>query len=254
VLRYVYSGHNIAQKKAGKIIVSVNDEQLGFFRAILRRQSSDCAVFRQVYIQREQGRLVDAIIRDNKKDDIRYIIDAGAYTGYTCIYFKRMFPRARIIAIEPEPGNYALLLDNIALNVLGDVIALNRGLWVSDDHLEITRALGDDRDWSAAVQVSHRQSSALRGITMAKIIDTYQLPFIDILKVDIEGAERLIFDDRKHLATFLPQVRYLAMEIHEGNHSREKISAFLKDFDFEYFFYQELIIARNTAFRRPPAP
>ncbi|MEI8348662.1 MAG: FkbM family methyltransferase [Candidatus Omnitrophota bacterium] len=251
VLRYVYAGNNVVQSQHGKIIVSINDKQLGFFRAILRKRSSDFAVFRQVYIQREQGVLVEKIVRDNEKDDVRYIIDAGAYTGYTCIYFKRMFPQAKIVAVEPESNNYALLLDNIRLNALEDIVALNRGLWVDDAGLEITRELGDGRDWSAAVKASQARVPILRGIAMKEIMYTYQLPYIDILKIDIEGAEWSIFDNHEHLATFLPLVRYLAMEIHEEVHAKEKICKLLKDFHFEYFFYQELIIGYNTKFNKP---
>ena len=38
-----------------------------------------------------------------------YIIDAGAYTGISAVYFHKNIPEAKIIAVEPEKSNFDLL-------------------------------------------------------------------------------------------------------------------------------------------------
>src|SRR5438270_7731151 len=38
----------------------------------------------------------------------RWMIDAGAYIGDTCAYFLSRFDDLRVIALEPDPENYAM--------------------------------------------------------------------------------------------------------------------------------------------------
>ena len=45
--------------------------------------------------------------------NVSFIIDAGAYIGSSAIFFAEKFPNATIVAVEPEIGNYAMLLKNI---------------------------------------------------------------------------------------------------------------------------------------------
>ena len=49
------------------------------------------------------------------------IIDLGAHIGMTTLYFKRLFPQARLTAYEPIPANFVLLKKNVEENQLGNV-------------------------------------------------------------------------------------------------------------------------------------
>lgn len=42
------------------------------------------------------------------------IIDAGAYIGSASLAFHRLFPRARILALEPDPENLRVLHKNMS--------------------------------------------------------------------------------------------------------------------------------------------
>src|SRR5262245_51635214 len=67
-----------------------------------RRSSSDVEVFHQVFIEREYKCLDDL-------SDVGLIIDCGANVGYSSAYFLSKHPTSRIIAVEPDPDNFAML-------------------------------------------------------------------------------------------------------------------------------------------------
>jgi hypothetical protein len=58
----------------------------------------------------------------------RFVVDVGAYVGDSAIYFT-LKGASKVIAIEPHPGAYEEMLENIRLNNMGDkIIPINAGL------------------------------------------------------------------------------------------------------------------------------
>jgi len=58
----------------------------------------------------------------------RVVVDVGAYVGDSAIYFALRGAK-KVIAVEPHPGAFAEMLDNIKLNNLeGVIIPINAGL------------------------------------------------------------------------------------------------------------------------------
>src|SRR5262245_9783341 len=68
----------------------------------VRRGSSDLSVFDQIFIQREYACLDDLT-------GVRLIIDCGANVGYSSAYLLSRHPNSRIIAVESDPENFAML-------------------------------------------------------------------------------------------------------------------------------------------------
>jgi hypothetical protein len=54
--------------------------------------------------------------------------------------------------------------------------------------------------------------SEVEGVTLSWIMDTYQIDFVDILKLDIEGSEREVFQDSD---AWINKVGVIAVELHE---------------------------------------
>src|SRR5258708_36166931 len=57
-----------------------------------------------------------------------FIIDCGAHIGMSVLYFKRMYPKAKIVAFEPNPNSFKLLERNITQNNLKDVTIINAAI------------------------------------------------------------------------------------------------------------------------------
>lgn len=118
----------------------------------------------------------------------RRIIDGGANIGLTAIQFAAHFPGAEIIAIEPEPANYALLVRNTA--AFPNIRPLHAAIWPRPALLSVAPAEHDSRSWS--FQTHEKAAGELvQGACQAVPIDelvSLSSP-ADLVKLDIEGAE-----------------------------------------------------------------
>src|SRR5260370_35941728 len=72
----------------------------------LRLGTTDIAVFNSIFRREEYGLRIPALPK--------VIVDAGAYTGLSTVYFALKYPDACIIALEPSPYNFDLLELNTA--------------------------------------------------------------------------------------------------------------------------------------------
>jgi FkbM family methyltransferase len=127
-----------------------------------------------------------------------WIIDAGANIGLRSIQFANFFPEATIIAIEPDDGNFKLLQKNAA--PYKNIHCLQAGLWKSDAILQIVNP--KSQSWSFIVSEvpslsTHHNidtKSYIRGITVPTLMKEYSIETLDILKMDIEGSEKDVFE------------------------------------------------------------
>lgn len=121
---------------------------------------------------------------------VRFIVDAGANIGDETTRFRFFHPDATIVALEPEPENFRLL----QRNTLGDpkTIALNRGLWSHACRLAIHPGTSNE---SFKVSEVHDPDGVhdVVATSVGDLMRQFDVSEIDILKLDVEGAERQIF-------------------------------------------------------------
>jgi FkbM family methyltransferase len=172
-------------------------------RLILRCHSTDLYVFSQIF----QWRQYDLDLPVGTP--IRLIVDAGAYTGLSTIFFSERFPKARIIAIEPDAENFALLLRNIAGRP--NITAVNAALWYESADLAL-EAGRDQGAWSLRARMADGDEPCVPAITMSDLIATHcGDAAIDLLKLDIEGAECELL---ARSTAWMPRVQAIAAELH----------------------------------------
>jgi len=112
------------------------------------------------------------------------VVDAGAYPGdYTLFASRRVGPTGRVIAFEPDARNRAILERNVRLDGRSNVTIIPKGLWDRDDVLHL------DQDGLASTVVSHAADSTIEVTTLDAVVAALGLPRVDVLKMDIEGAE-----------------------------------------------------------------
>jgi FkbM family methyltransferase len=146
------------------------------------------------------------------KREPRIIIDAGANIGMTTLFFAQKYPHASIYAIEPEEENFALLQKNT--RHIPRVVCIQAALWNQNGPVQLyDRKTGQ---WGFAV-FNEKDSrgdlrSRIQGITLSALMETYQIEHIDILKMDIEGSEKEVFED---CAGWIQKVGVIAVELHE---------------------------------------
>lgn len=138
------------------------------------------------------------------------IIDAGANIGTASIFFARRYPQAKVIALEPEPSNFALLTRNI--KPYPTITAIHAALWNHDGEVSIRApdpATGASGNWAFAVEEGH--DFAVPAITLRTLMEETHTPSVDVLKMDIEGAEKEVFE----ACDWIDGVRCLMIELHD---------------------------------------
>lgn len=138
--------------------------------------------------------------------DVRVVIDAGANIGVSAAFFATRFPAAMVIAIEPESSNWSLLLRNVAQ--FSNVTPVHAALWSEDTSLALSNP--EDR------VDSYRYSAAACGerveaLCMRTLLLKYGVAKVDVLKVDIEGAEAEVFAGKP---AWVGDVRMFITELH----------------------------------------
>ncbi len=128
------------------------------------------------------------VIIDNKQKKIKTIIDAGANIGVETARFAVHHPEAQIIAIEAQRRNFNILEKNVKNRK--SVFAEFAGLWPINTFLDIEST---SVDMQAFKVTETNKNSSLKSITIPEILHNYNLQSIDILKLDIEGAEYPLF-------------------------------------------------------------
>lgn len=94
-----------------------------------------------------------------------------------------------------------------------------------------------------------RTAGAAQGITVDKIMADFDLERIDLLKLDIEGAEKDVFD---HSQSWISRVGAIAVEVHDWilPGSTESVRSATREFKYEWRQDDVTFFARNENSRR----
>jgi len=134
------------------------------------------------------------------------VVDLGANIGITSLFLADLYEPSRLICVEPSTDNCALLRKNLSglrqnVDIVHGAISNETGLVTFDNTAET---------WGGRISNSGERVPSL---TMMDLVEHYNLERIDILKIDIEGAERLLFQSNLN---WLKRVNNIAIEIHDG--------------------------------------
>ena len=142
----------------------------------------------------------------------KLIIDAGAYIGDTSAYFLSRFSVAKAIALEPNPESFVQA--DLNLRPYGDRATLVcAALWDSNGTINFGGEQTAARVGGGGAEV--------KTITIPELLSKSEETEIDILKMDIEGAELVVL--RSAAGIWLKRVRLLLLETHGYNVEREVI-------------------------------
>jgi len=167
----------------------------------LSRQSADREVFRQVF--------VNWVYRNPVAEELppRVIVDVGAHIGIASVFFASRFPAAKVVAVEPDEDNFRLLVENTRL--YGNIVPLHAALWYEDSQLYVEAS--EEGSWASRVNTEGR-GKPVQGLTLKTLLASQGLEKVDILKLDVEGAEKEIFERDPQV---LVNVRALYVELHD---------------------------------------
>lgn len=175
-----------------------------------------------------------------KKSD-PLIIDCGANIGMSVVYFKAIAPNAHIIAYEPDTVNFELLEKNT--RHLQNVQNVKAAVWINENDLEF-----EDVGAQGSKIASSTSSEKLK-IKIVKAIrlkDLLQQQKVDLLKIDIEGAEYEVIKDCKDV---LHHAENVFLEYHGTFKEQFKLTEMLQIMDAAGF--DCYINSANETFKHP---
>lgn len=140
----------------------------------------------------------------------RLIIDAGANVGYASVRFAELYPEADVIAIEPDAENFQLIERNIA--AYPRVRAMRCGVWPRSIELVIENP--EAKSWAFRVREAHEGESGFSAVGLNDLREAHPSRCIDILKLDIEGAEKELFSDG-NCHEWLAHTKMIFIELHD---------------------------------------
>jgi FkbM family methyltransferase len=139
--------------------------------------------------------------------DPLFIVDAGAHIGLASVFFASKYPKATVVALEPEVSNFNLLLRNA--KDYPKIKPIRAGLWSRKTHLRIQNPSAPT--WAFRVS----EDSSMQGIPALGIGDVladFNADHIDILKMDIEGSELEVLTNHH---SWIDAVKTLVIELHD---------------------------------------
>lgn len=168
-----------------------------------------------------------------------YIIDAGAHIGMSTLYLKRLYPNAEIMAIEPNPITFELLEHNIWQNGLENIKAINTAL--DPERSQITLHQDPQGTWLSSTSIHQGAWNGEQKTTQLTVPAQPLSDFIDrqvdLLKIDIEGAEFPVITQAKDR---LHQVKEMIIECHGPQFSQlSNFQKFLEDGGFSVSFHKK---------------
>jgi len=147
------------------------------------------------------------------------IVDCGSNIGLATLYFKTIYPKAKIIAIEAHPTTFATLQSNIKDNNLSNVEALNVAA-VGGDEKEISLMFSKPGDLrSTKIREMHGDQELQEIKVPAVRLSTILPGSVDLLKMDIEGSEDEVIDE---IAGKLKQIKNVILEYHFSPGTKRK--------------------------------
>lgn len=164
-------------------------------------------------------------------------IDLGAYSGLTSILFReRCGKSGTVIAVEADSANIVAVHKNFELyqSRTGKRIELMEGaVWIHD--YGVSFSVEGNLGSSATDCVGNRlgQAELVPSFTLSAIARRYELPKVDFIKSDIEGAEGVIFGDADFFQRFRPRI---IVEVHpvDGTLTTEKVKANLSKHGYTF--------------------
>ncbi|WP_028982322.1 FkbM family methyltransferase [Sporocytophaga myxococcoides] len=170
---------------------------------------------------------VEQYYKFETKEKTPVIFDCGANIGTSCLYFSSLYPASKIIAFEADPNIASILKSNLDKNNIKNVDILNKAVWIDNNGIEFSIEGADGASIFGNGKKVKVESVRLRDLLL-------QTPKIDMLKMDIEGAESAVLKD---CSDALTNVENIFIEYHSFPGQQQELNEILNVLSKNNFRY-----------------
>jgi FkbM family methyltransferase len=229
------------------ITATISDSKSGFRAKVhLRRGSTDYRVFEQVFIHRQYA-MDELAGHENDVCDIYesidkpLILDLGANTGLSSLYLAKNYPTACILAVEPSPDNFEILLSNTRDHP--EIRPIHAAVSNTDGAVQmINPGMGE---WAYQTEsVENDRTDAIPAFSVQSLTDIVPqcIPFM--AKIDIEGFEDILFASNTEWIEHFPVI---IIELHDwmipGKGKSKNFLRAIAKYDRDLLFRGENVIS-----------
>ena len=219
---------------------------------IIRPYTTDIEVAKSIFHDK-------ATINFELEQEPNFIVDVGANIGLVSAYFANKYPNATIISLEPEQSNFDILKQNS--KSYKNIIPIQKALWYENTTIDIFSTNegnggfiaidgGYENETYRKILEEHTpfvqpKNVKVKTITMESIMQKYKIKFLDLVKIDIEGAEKDIFDNCQG---WIEKVGLLITELHEWKRPgcTESFNKIQKYFNEGWQTHETLYLRKKT--------
>lgn len=201
-----------------------------YFRGIV----ADVFMFEQIFIDEQYD--IDITFEP------KVIIDLGANVGFASILFANRFPDAKIFAVEPDTSNYEAAGRNVA--PYPNITLIKGAVWHASENINLV----DIGHGEAAYMVKPGEGEHMvKAYTIEEMMKAMGVANIDILKIDIEGTEKEIFENGADV--WIPVTKLIIVETHDRYKKGTSKAVFstIGRYDFSLEVSGENLILYNNA-------
>ena len=150
-------------------------------------------IAREVFFTGAYGPQETALLRATLRPGATFV-DVGANWGYFTLLAAHLVGDAgRVVAVEPDPRLHALLAANVAANGLRRVDAVAAAASDHDGTAELAGHDPDSGNWgvSSIVAAAPGRRFPVAARRIDGVLDELEVDRVELLKMDIEGAEEM---------------------------------------------------------------
>jgi FkbM family methyltransferase len=162
--------------------------------------------FREIFVEHAYAFVSDS--------DAPEILDLGANIGLSVLFFKQLYPNAKITALEADPMIFPYLVRNVHGNGFADVDLINKAAWHENTILQYHHEGGDGGYVTLTGEPNRIEVEAVN------INELFKEKRYDLVKIDIEGSEEFVLPACQG---YLKNVNFIFVEYHSRIGQKQRL-------------------------------